>query len=351
VKAAVIVIVVFLLFASAVYAVDRLFLALGARRVVTRPDSAHTPARVTVDLRPRFDYQILPRYVDVDVGDTVRVIKADGAELEMRIVSVEAESRRYSCPRTRVNLHMAGRAYVARSGMAECDRGGIGPIEIDGVKLAVEVTKLVFSRMRRGSSPFNAYRHLRLRGDLRLAIWEAKDGIMRGVSGAFVVAQPVWTRGRYGNWLHITNYGLHSAIDIYVSRQGVPEPVLSPVAGTVYRVYNKGASADDRKRSKAVNIYGDAVVGPDGERVLYRFQHLSRIVVSVGEKVERGQMIGYTGHTGFEPEIGDHLHFEIRLNPSHFGLAKDDDIFATVPVNPYNYLFEWYESGRAAGVE
>jgi len=120
------------------------------------------------------------------------------------------------------------------------------------------------------------------------------------------------------------------------------------VNGTVYRTYNRNAEPDNTRRSKAINIYGDAIVGPRGERVLYRFQHLSQILVSDGESVKSGQVIGLTGHTGFDPKIGDHLHLEIRLNPSHFGLEWDDDIFATVPVNPYNYLLEWYENEQGS---
>jgi murein DD-endopeptidase MepM/ murein hydrolase activator NlpD len=330
----------------AIAAVDRRFVAVGRRAVVAKPGAERASSLAVVDLRLPLDYQVLPHYVDLHVRDTVRIVKANGEQIDLRVVSIEAESRVYSCPRTRVQLEAHGEEYVAYCGMLKCDSGGIGPIDIDGIKLGVEITKLVYSRMKRGSSRFNAYRHFRLNGDLRLGIWDRAAGIMWGVNGAFVVDQPEWVRSKFGNWLHMTNYGTHSATDIYATRHGVPEKVLSPVDGVVYKVYNVDADPDDTRRSKAINIYGDAVVGPEGERVLYRFQHLSEIFVSKGEPVRQGQVIGLTGHTGFDPSIGDHLHFEIRLNPSHLGLEKDNDIFATIPVNPYNYLLEWYEKDR-----
>ena len=84
----------------------------------------------------------------------------------------------------------------------------------------------------------------------------------------------------------------------------------------------------------------------DGSTLVSVYWHVGHVQVQEGEPVRRGQVIGLTGHTGFDPEIGDHLHFEMRLNPSHFGLPRDDDIFATIPVNPYYYLLEWYESER-----
>ncbi len=52
------------------------------------------------------------------------------------------------------------------------------------------------------------------------------------------------------------------------------------------------------------------------------YAHQSRYAVSVGQKVSKGQVIGYVGCTGFC--FGDHLHFEVRINGQ--------------VTNPLNYL-------------
>jgi murein DD-endopeptidase MepM/ murein hydrolase activator NlpD len=52
------------------------------------------------------------------------------------------------------------------------------------------------------------------------------------------------------------------------------------------------------------------------------YAHNTTIVVSVGQQVERGQLIAYSGSTGHS--TGPHVHFEIRLND--------------IPVNPRIYL-------------
>jgi murein DD-endopeptidase MepM/ murein hydrolase activator NlpD len=68
--------------------------------------------------------------------------------------------------------------------------------------------------------------------------------------------------------------------------------------------------------------YGNTVMilHDDGKVSLYA--HNSRITVSNGQRVSKGQVIAKIGSTG--RSTGPHLHFEIRINGSH--------------VNPINYL-------------
>jgi murein DD-endopeptidase MepM/ murein hydrolase activator NlpD len=52
------------------------------------------------------------------------------------------------------------------------------------------------------------------------------------------------------------------------------------------------------------------------------YAHLSRAIVSRGQKVEKGKVVGYEGTTGYS--TGPHLHFEVRLNGK--------------PTNPLKYI-------------
>jgi len=54
------------------------------------------------------------------------------------------------------------------------------------------------------------------------------------------------------------------------------------------------------------------------------YAHLSNFNVRIGQKVQRGDVIGYVGNTG--TSIANHLHYEIKLNG--------------VNVDPVNYYFE-----------
>lgn len=67
--------------------------------------------------------------------------------------------------------------------------------------------------------------------------------------------------------------------------------------------------------------YGNAVFINHGYGYETRYAHMSKILVSVGQKIKRGQVIGYVGNTGLSK--GDHLHYEIlvrgkKVNPIHF---------------------------------
>lgn len=72
-----------------------------------------------------------------------------------------------------------------------------------------------------------------------------------------------------------------------------------------------------------VNSYGNCVqvshgTAGDGNRYDSLYAHMSRIAVSQGQTVEKGDVIGYVGNTGnvFGANGGYHLHLELRVNGS-----------------------------------
>jgi murein DD-endopeptidase MepM/ murein hydrolase activator NlpD len=99
---------------------------------------------------------------------------------------------------------------------------------------------------------------------------------------------------------------LHPGIDI-----GVPTgtPIHAAAAGTV--IYCGWMSG-----------YGNLVMIDHGGNLATLYGHQSSIAASCGETVSQGQVIGYSGCTGFC--TGPHVHFEVRVNGS--------------PVDPLGYL-------------
>ncbi len=93
--------------------------------------------------------------------------------------------------------------------------------------------------------------------------------------------------------------GLHgyNAVDLAVS---YGTPIFAAASGKVIISKNKGWNGG----------YGKyvAIRHPNGTQTLY--SHASRNIVSVGQTVVQGQIIGYVGSTG--KSTGNHVHFEIR---------------------------------------
>ena len=89
----------------------------------------------------------------------------------------------------------------------------------------------------------------------------------------------------------------HQGIDIAAP---VGEPILAPARGKVVYSGNKPGG------------YGMTVEIDHGFGYITRFAHASRLLVRVGENVDRGQTIAEVGATGLV--TGPHLHYEVEVN-------------------------------------
>lgn len=99
---------------------------------------------------------------------------------------------------------------------------------------------------------------------------------------------------------------LHTGIDISAPNK---TPIYAVDDGTVIL-------------SRSYGSYGECIIIDHGNGISSLYAHQSTRVVSVGDTVSRGQLIGYVGLTG--NTTGYHLHLEIRKNGSH--------------VSPWNYV-------------
>jgi murein DD-endopeptidase MepM/ murein hydrolase activator NlpD len=87
-------------------------------------------------------------------------------------------------------------------------------------------------------------------------------------------------------------------------------PVYAPADGVVSKAEWFGA-------------YGNFIAIGHGSELETRYGHLSRMAVSAGQRVRKGDLIGYVGSTG--RSTGPHLHYEVRVA----GVAVDPRPYMT----------------------
>jgi murein DD-endopeptidase MepM/ murein hydrolase activator NlpD len=112
--------------------------------------------------------------------------------------------------------------------------------------------------------------------------------------------------GRTSPWSAKSEF--HSGLDIGAR---VGTPVKSPAPGTVVFA---GVNAE----------YGQTLIIDHGNETKSLYGHLSKLSVTVNQKVQRGDLIAMTGNTG--RSSGPHLHYEIQVKGQS--------------VNPTTYLWE-----------
>ena len=102
----------------------------------------------------------------------------------------------------------------------------------------------------------------------------------------------------------------HNAIDISTK---LGEPITAAADGKII------------KASHQVG-YGLTIVIDHGYGILTKYAHCSKSKVRKGQKIKRGEVIGYVGQSGIT--TGPNLHYEVVVNGK--------------PQNPFNYILDNY---------
>lgn len=123
--------------------------------------------------------------------------------------------------------------------------------------------------------------------------------------------QLITTYFGYDGWRGGNHYGID------VGNAGIGgNNIYAAQSGTVITAFNDGGYHGG---------FGNYVVIDHGNGVSTLYAHCRSTVVVEGQKVNKGDVIGYVGTTGWS--TGNHLHFEVRING--------------VSTNPFNYDYEY----------
>ncbi len=180
--------------------------------------------------------------------------------------------------------------------------GGASPgmaWERSGVQLSLveEVDQLAAAVSEEGRS-LRALERLIARAGKALALMPSRWPVHGAVNSEFGARLSPWT----------AHTEFHSGLDISADR------------GTVVRAPAPGAVTFAGPQAE----FGLSVIIEHGQEIRSLYGHLSKLLVSRGHRVERGQILGLTGNTG--KSSGPHLHYEI--------LVKGQS------VNPRAYLWD-----------
>ena len=129
---------------------------------------------------------------------------------------------------------------------------------------------------------------------------------------------PMKITSPYGERMHpiIGEEAFHRGVDL---RAAYGSPILAPADGVVLYIGTE-------------TTYGNMIVVLHGGGIATVYGHLWKFAVQPYERVQKGQILGYTGDTGFS--TGPHLHFEVRQDAE--------------PTNPLEWLPPIETTGQGA---
>ena len=121
----------------------------------------------------------------------------------------------------------------------------------------------------------------------------------------------------------------HNGLDFAAS---IGTPILAAEAGVVAATANEDLYCPH-------GAYGKFIVINHNDGLTTLYGHLSRPLVTVGQVVKRGQLIGYSGATG--DVTGPHLHFTVFAQSTYY--LSNSKYCGPLPqggdLNPSGYLF------------
>jgi murein DD-endopeptidase MepM/ murein hydrolase activator NlpD len=153
--------------------------------------------------------------------------------------------------------------------------------ELDGDVAAIQ-GKIAAQLSATGSMPLPAGP---IQGGSGGLIWPVDGAVVSGFGGREIGA----------------GYEDHPGIDIAVAEM---TPIRAAASGTVILTQSEASSGG----------YGNFTCIDHGGGLSTCYAHQTSFAVAAGQSVSQGDIIGYTGCTGYC--LGPHLHFEVRINGS-----------------------------------
>lgn len=149
----------------------------------------------------------------------------------------------------------------------------------------------------------------------------------------------IMTQG-YGNTGFTSlGYNFHNGIDLAAP---AGKPIYAPADGTV-----ASCNSSNNAYGNWCTIYHTVATNDGNRDIVTLFAHMRSFVVSPGQAVKMGDLIGYEGNTGnttrllYGPERGYHLHFSVFDRKGYTvtkGAYGDYMVPSGPPYNPLNFL-------------
>jgi murein DD-endopeptidase MepM/ murein hydrolase activator NlpD len=220
-----------------------------------------------------------------DLRDEVKAIvtRLRGAKVTIEAArnAIAAEEQALAAARTSLQSHQEQLRSAREDREAALAKISEHEEELDGSVAAIQ-GKIAAQLMATGSAPLPAGP---IKGGSGAMIWPVDGPVVSGFGGRDIGA----------------GYEYHPGIDIAV---GEGTPIRAALGGTVIFTEPESASGG----------YGNFTCIDHGGGLSTCYAHQSSFAVSAGEAVSQGDVIGYSGCTGYC--LGPHVHFEVRINGS-----------------------------------